>query len=150
MKKARIFAGAAAIVPTALAAAIPATTANATTNGPLGHNATRTGKTLAFGTHHNPRPATLDTWASVIHGPAPLYSRGGRVHTTLGNGSGNSIYITCYYSGNTGFASDPYWDHFIYYNKNHFSFIYTGHMADHYANLLGHYPKSFRSGIKHC
>jgi hypothetical protein len=159
MKKVRALAGVAAMVPAAAAVMAPVAAHAATANGSADNGTARSGKTVSFGRQANTVTPAFDatrlspinpgpTWASITRGPAPLWTPSNRVHTRLNNGSGNSVFITCYYSGNTGFGSDPFWDHITMYNKNHSTFAFTGHVADHYANLLGHFPASF--GIPHC
>lgn len=148
MKKVRTLVSMTAVVPAAVTAAVAPTVANAATaNRSADHGTARTGKAVSFGSHFKAAATAVTTWASIINGPAPLWTPSNKIHTHLNNGSGNSVFITCYYTGNTGFG-DQYWDHFTKYNKSHFTHTFTGHVADHYVNLLGHNPKSY--GIPHC
>jgi hypothetical protein len=57
---------------------------------------------------------------------------------------GTKLRVTCYYSGDTGFPKDPYWDHVTRVKIDGFS--YSGHVRDKWVNFNGYYPNSASPG----
>jgi len=141
MKKARLIAGLTAAIPAAAGGfAVPAAAhaAQATTTSAQQVK----GKTVLLqGTQ---LAATGAKWASLSENEI-LYTQSG---ARKGLAHGTSVYITCYYKGNTGFASDPYWDHVTHeFFPLIINWTYVGHVADAHVDLDG-YPAA--AGIPHC
>jgi hypothetical protein len=146
MKKARLIAGVTAAVPVAVGGfAAPAAANVAQPTTAKAHQAPVTGKTVLnlnciFGcAGHGPG------WYSVSV-PETLHLRSG---VSIKDYSG-SVYVTCYYTGDTEFK-DPYWDHFTKYtarNTIHPVISATGHIADQGVDMSGRVPP--HNSIPHC
>ena len=144
MKKVCVLLGIAA--PATLAAVMPPAAAHAVTDkASANHEVASTGKTLSNSGKF--RVAAAFTHGTVYKGPAPMWSGGNRVIYRAPDYT--DVFITCYYSGNTGYGSDPYWDHFAGFSSGG-GYYYNGpgHVADHFINFNGRYP--WQVGIPHC
>ena len=144
MKRARLIAGMTAAIPAAVGGlAAPATAHAAQATTTLAHQAPAKGKTV---TSHSMLAAhKAAKWASLSFGETMHFAKGGTAFFP----AGWSVFVTCYYTGNTG-TPDPYWDHISAYR----TFITTitgpnavGHIADRHVNLNGLPPNV---GIPHC
>jgi hypothetical protein len=84
---------------------------------------------------------------SITRAPARLWSPGNGILFSLWSDSW--VNVTCYYSGTTAHASDPYWDHFTSFSGAEAPFTQTpGHVSDYHVNMGGRYP--YQNGIPKC
>jgi len=145
MKRVKLIAGMTAAIPAAvggLAAPAAAHAAQATTT--LAHQAPAKGKTVMR--HSMLEARRVAKWAPLSFGETMHFAKGGTAFFP----AGWSVFVTCYYTGNTG-TPDPYWDHIsAYRNQGIFSVNgpnAVGHIADRHVNLNGTPPQA---GIPHC
>jgi hypothetical protein len=143
MKKARLIAGMTAAIPAAAGGfAVPAAAHAAQATTALAHQAPAMGKTVV---RHGMQAATTGARSASLSENETLYIRSGG---TKGLAHGTLVYITCYYKGNTGYASDPYWDHVTHeFLPMIYNWSYVGHVADAHVDLDG-YPGP--AGIPKC
>ena len=143
MKKARLIAGMTAAIPAAVGGfAAPAAAHAAQATATLAHQAPAKGKTVM---RHDVQAATTGGpgWYSLSFGET-LYFRNGGSHFLP---AGWSVFVTCYYKGNTG-NPDPYWDHISAYRLLGITSVQAvGHIADRHVNLNGLPPNA---GIPKC
>ena len=138
MKKARLIAGMTAAIPAAAGgfavhAATHATTASA-------DQVPVKGKTMYHGIQ---LAATGPQWASLSFGETLHFRNGGTGFLP----AGYSVFVTCYYTGNTG-NPDPYWDHISAYRLLGVTSVQAvGHIADRHVNLNGLPPNV---GVPKC
>jgi hypothetical protein len=140
MKKVRTLAGLAVMAPAAAALA-PATghaaTVSAADHGTSGKTVSLSGARTEFS-----GPSFYPIYKVSNH-LAPLWTPSNHVGRYMN--STVSVWVSCYYSGNTGFASDKYWDHVteevaqVPGGAPVYSFS-IGHVADHFVNLGGRFP----------
>jgi hypothetical protein len=158
MKKVAYIAGLAGMVP-AIAGFIVPGAANAATT-----DAGTQAKTVST------RPAITASTGGLYTCTGPAGKAGRRCYTSIYNRpngtrfySPNGAYsiisnhaevtISCYYSGDTGFPTDKYWDHVISVNYSPI----IGHVADKWVNFGGDYPFSTKAtangpgpALPHC
>lgn len=151
MKKVHALAGLAVMAPAAAMAAIaPAAAHAAAANRSVNHEAGRAGKTVSLANYG--AAASASRWAPIIrtqNHAAPVWTASNKVGIYVSSQRHDSVFVSCYYSGNTGFASDKYWDHVEAERSSPIGFTEViGHIADHFVNLGGKFPKS--AGIRHC
>jgi hypothetical protein len=82
-------------------------------------------------------PLTSERYCSApIDHKTTFYFRSGGAATFS---PGTVVRVTCWYKGNTGYASDPYWDHITEAS----GVPLTGHVADRWVNFGGEFPFSW-------
>jgi hypothetical protein len=145
LKKARYIIGLAGLAPVAVGLMTPAAANGASAHRPIDRGESLSAKRVNPHSHKTRAARAPEYWWEIYKGPATLWYHDGG-HQQLFNGS--EVLVTCYYSG-APWASDPYWDHVIEEQSKlgHVTSHYSGHVADHYADLGGQYPYSY---ISHC
>jgi hypothetical protein len=149
MKKVAYIAGIAGMAP-AIAGFIAPGAANAATTG-----AGTQAKTVS--TH----PVTAAAGDYTCHGPAgepgrycstSIYNRPDGTQFFFRSGGstiipdGAKLRVSCYYSGDTGFPKDPYWDHVTMLS----GLPIVGHVRDKWVNFGGEFPFSPGPALPHC
>lgn len=154
MKKIAYIAGFAGMAPAIMGAVLPgAANAATTTARPTGTGTQA--KTVSI------QPVTAAAGDYACHGTP--YTTGRYCSTSVYNrpdgtqfffrsgGSeiipdGARLRVTCWYSGDTGFPKDPYWDHVTMLS----GFSVVGHVRDKWVNFGGEFPFSSGPALVRC
>ena len=143
MKKARLVAGVTAAIPVATGGlTVPAAAHTTQVTAAPAQQALGQGKTVR---HHAIGPDTYGiAWYPLSATETLYYRHGGSTRLP----AGYSVFVTCYYKGTTGYASDPYWDHVSGYRDQHSYVSAIGHIADAHVDMGGKTPPD--NGIPPC